>query len=346
MEVSNLGDYCSVKGLSFDLFECSKELWSQVLEGCSLYSTEYDPFVLSYFDVRHSDEQDSYRNLSSVISLDGKPIAVWPVVVKKKGELTQLGSNGGDLVQPLYLDAISSKVLKKLNSACLEVVRGLSRQLGIDKSKTRVFSYGAGVSDWQRLWLTEGAFCSQQYMLYVDLGQSLEAVKANFRKSYKPLVTKGLRQWNVEVIASSNRGAFEEFKALHVAESGRQTRSDKTWDNQYQAILDGHAFLVLLRDKSEKLVGGGMFYLNRTMALYAVGAYERALFKEPLGHVVQYKAMEILIDRGVKLYCIGHRPYAQDASKPTSKEESIGYFKEGFATHTFTNTLLVLEHEK
>ncbi len=345
MDISCLDKFCTAKGLSFESFDLAQEKWQKILDNCSLYPTEYDSFILRYFDVRHSGEQDFYQNLSSVVLQDGKPIAVWPLVVKQKDGISMLGSNGGNLIAPLYEDGISSKVLKKLNTGCLEIARNLSRHLRIASISTRAFNYGAGISDWQRLWLNEGASCHQQYMLYVDLGKSLESIKANFRKSYRPLVNKGLKQWKVEVVTSEGGSSFEEFKALHIAESGRQTRSDGTWNSQYQAIQNGSAFLVLLRDAQHKLVGGGMFYFNRTMALYAVGAYERALFKEPLGHVVQYKAMEYLIDKGVKLYCIGHRPYAQDFLEPTQKEVSIGQFKEGFATDTFINSMLTLSYE-
>lgn len=345
MEISDLNEFCSAKGITFERFDSARDKWQEVLNKCSLYPTEYDPFILGYFDVRHTDEQDEYANMSTVIFLDGNAIAVWPLVIKGKEGARVLGSNGGDLIAPLHIDSISSKVLKKLNAACFEVVQGLGARLRISQLKTRVFNFGGGASDWHRLWLAEGACNEPQFMLYVDLDQSLESIKSNFRKSYRPLVTKGLRQWQVELISAENDETFAEFKALHVHESGRQTRSDGTWQAQYQAIKDGSAFLVALRESDGKFVGGGLFYFNRTMALYAVGAYERALFKEPLGHVVQYKAMEYLLSQNVKLYCIGHRPYAQDALEPTTKEMSIGQFKEGFATDMYTNFNLTLANE-
>jgi hypothetical protein len=93
----------------------------------------------------------------------------------------------------------------------------------------------------------------------------------------------------------------------------------------------GDAFLVGLRDPAaQRLVGAGFFQCTRDEGLYAVGAYDRALFDKPLGHAVQQRAIETMKARGLQWSRIGERQPA-----PTAKEVAIAAFKQGFASHQF-----------
>ena len=113
------------------------------------------------------------------------------------------------------------------------------------------------------------------------------------------------------------------------------TRSDETWAIQHKDIAESRGFLVYLLNGSGGMDGGGFFNFTRDEGLYGVGAYKRELFDKPLGHIVQYRAIEELKRRGVRWYKLGLRPYASEEQKPTEKEISIGEFKEGFASHMF-----------
>ncbi len=84
-----------------------------------------------------------------------------------------------------------------------------------------------------------------------------------------------------------------------------------------------------------QMVGGGFFSTSRDEGQYSVGAYDRSLFDKPLGHVVQYRAIEEMRGRGIRWYKLGARPYLSDIPIPTDKEMSISDFKQGFASHIF-----------
>lgn len=343
MAVIDLNGLCSTPVVTFKTLNSCKPLWSTVLQNCSMYHTEYDLFVSEYFDIRHGDEQDEYINLSSVVCLDGNAVGVWPLGLKLKEGKYVLVSNGGDLLPPLLVDNVSKNVAKKVLRTCFDVAKALALYAKLDRIRTRVLSYGGSVCEWQLIWLHESADVATQFFLFVDLDKTVDEIKGGFRKSYRPLIGKGQKKWTVQRLTQNDEPSFSEFKALHIAESGRQTRSDATWSKQFEAVGRGNAFLVLLRDSDTDLVGGGLFYLNNGLAIYAVGAYRRELFKEPLGHVVQYEAIRYMKEKALKWYCIGHRPFASDLIKPTDKEISIGYFKEGFASDIFPQTLLSLE---
>ena len=73
--------------------------------------------------------------------------------------------------------------------------------------------------------------------------------------------------------------------------------------------------------------------MTRDESLYGVGAYDRSLFDKPLGHVVQFRAIQELQNRRIRWHKLGARSYPSEQPPPTSKELTIGDFKQGFATH-------------
>jgi len=191
------------------------------------------------------------------------------------------------------------------------------------------------VSEWHRQIILAGATTSLKYMLYADISQSMDVIRASFRKSYKPLINRARREWGVFVMDTINtkRDIWQEFQDLHFQVSGRKTRSQLSWDIQFEMIASGRGFLVGLRSQEDnRLVGGGFFQYTRDEALYSVGVYDRTLFDRPLGHGVQGCAIEYMKALGLRRYKIGEWHFLQDESAPTEKEVSISVFKEGFAS--------------
>jgi len=86
-----------------------------------------------------------------------------------------------------------------------------------------------------------------------------------------------------------------------------------------------------------------LFICSRDEGVYAVAAYDRALFDKPLGHVVQFRAIQEMKRRECRWYFIGRRFYPGEQPVPSNKELSISYFKEGFSTDNFASFSLVQE---
>jgi FemAB family protein len=167
------------------------------------------------------------------------------------------------------------------------------------------------------------------------LNWPLSDIWASIRRRYKALINAGDRLWEKSVLTDFSEELWKEFRLLHLMVAGRQTRSLESWNVQHEAIASGDAFLVYLRDESKRMVGGGLFHVSRDEGVYAVGAYDRSLFDKPLGHIVQWQAIQEMKKRKVHWYKIGVTSYPGDVPKPTDKEMSISHFKEGFATHHF-----------
>jgi FemAB family protein len=172
------------------------------------------------------------------------------------------------------------------------------------------------------------------YQLAIDLQQSIESIKLDFRKSYKPLVNKALKEWDVRVCEENVDEVFEEFKDLHFEAAGKQTRSKESWSIQRKQIENNEAFLVSVRD-GNLLIGAGFFNFSRDIGTYSVGAYKRDLFDKPIGHAVQIIAIKKLKDLGCKTYILGQKAVAISSGTSSQKEASISHFKEGFAGYVF-----------
>lgn len=320
-------------GLTVSHIDDSREDWDIVLSAVKDYDVDYDVTAVDYHRLYFSSVLQ-FQQQAMVFYASGKPVAVWPLSISRIGDQVNLGSNGSDILPPLLLPGLAEKVAKKVvNSAHV-----ILTEMKVLESACCTFKYNMlreGCSQWYKSLRDNYKLLDVTHFLYVDLNRDLDLIKGGFRKSFRPLVTKGLRSWNIDVLTESCPVLFEEFRLLHIAVAGRETRPKSTWDELHTSIILGKGFFITLRDELGVLVGGGYFRINKGQGLYGVGVYKRELFDQPLGHAVQYKAIEHMKSLGLTTYCIGHRPYPNERNTPTDKEVQIGYFKEGFATHMY-----------
>ena len=81
---------------------------------------------------------------------------------------------------------------------------------------------------------------------YVDLSNSESIIRSSVRKSYKSLINWGLRNLDIKIHNSKNitLHKFNEIKMFHLLVAKKKTRSDKSWDIQYDMIKSAHGFIV------------------------------------------------------------------------------------------------------
>lgn len=297
------------------------------------YSVAMNDYQLCYWNGNAKPTSD----LSLVLYHDNRPCALWPLSVSHGDEgRLRIGSSGGVLRPPLFVAELAAKTVKNMTTKCLAVLNRFCLANGISSwESAESFIDASGLSDWHDKALQLGASAVLRHELFIDLTRSMAEIKAGFRKSYKALITSGGKLWNVHLLTQEDVALWEEFRCLHLSVAGRATRSRDSWDAQHRAIAAGEAFFVYLRDQSGRMVGGGLFHVTRDECEYAVGAYDRSLFDKPLGHVVQYHAIEEMKRRNIRWYKLGPRFYPADMPHPTQKELSIADFKQGFASHIF-----------
>lgn len=318
------------------------QAWAQVWEGLTYRSVSYAPSSLAYQQAYLEDAGWQLQDISLILQTDGRPCGIFPLALGGPSGSVSLSGFGGPLMAPLFVQGLSPNTVKKICARLLELLQMLAQRLGqhsLSLQQAVLPDQAAlGLSEWSQQLLAAGASVTVKHDLFVDLSPSLDEIRAGFRKSFRPLINAGLRHWQVDLMdsAAADAAVWEELKALHLDVAGRKTRSDDSWQRQFAMIQAGEAFMVTLRDpETHRLVGAGVFQINRDEGLYGVGAYDRALFDKPLGHVVQQVAIEYLKRQGSRWYRLGERQFAQDQPTPSAKQLSISAFKQGFASHVF-----------
>ena len=279
-------------------------------------------------------------NLSIVLYDDHQAVGILPLLVhKNKKNEWVLSSNGIEIVEPIFKKSIGEKVRKKLESKILNLIFDLSRELKINKCQFTNMDLFR-LSKWyiKLLELAEETFTT--YHCLIDLSLSIEEIRSQFRKSFKSLINKGLREWNVQVHDDVTQEQFEKFRLLHKSVVGKSTRSIESWNKQKQQIDACEAFVVTVTDKKDLLVGAGLFTYTKDLGRYSVGVYR--LENDSLGHVVQMKSIETFKKKSIGWYEMGEKYLNIDKIPPTEKELSISFFLEGFATDVLARQHLVI----
>lgn len=320
-----------------------QDAWEQVWQSLTYQPVNYQASTLDYQQIYFTGAGWAMQDFSMVISHDGKPCGIWPLTLGRYKAKTTISTAGAALMPPLLMASLGAKSVKNIYTKALHFLQELCIQLQIPMPTLQcpadALTASNGLTEWQQQLLRHGVLSIDRHELFVDLSLTMAEIRNTFRKSYKSLINKGLTLFNNEVLDARqlSRSSWEEFKNLHFEVAGRKTRGEASWDKQYEMVLGGAAFLVTARDRaSGRLVGAGFFQHTRDEGQYAVAAYDRNLFDQPIGHAVQQLAIERMRALGLKWYKIGERRYPQEMPPATSKEIAIGEFKHGFASHVFT----------
>lgn len=151
---------------------------------------------------------------------------------------------------------------------------------------------------------------------------------SHIHKSYKALIHNGEREFQLRIVDSSSVTPqdIEAFRLLHKTVSGRSTRSQDSWHQQYENIKANNAFAIFIFLHGE-LIGASYFILSPHRCYYGVGAYKRELFDRPISHVAIWHGISEAKRRGMSFFDVGRWfPCFQG----TEKERSISFFKRGF----------------
>ncbi len=158
------------------------------------------------------------------------------------------------------------------------------------------------------------------------------SVWQNIRKSYRPLIKSALTKWTHNLYSgpSAKRADFDAFQALHFSLAGKQTRSQATWDLQWDAIVAGASFVVEARDEAGELVGASLFSgMHTGVCQYSSSVAKRELFGQPVNHGIMWLALQQCIKLGIPSFHMG-QTYADSSAPMTPKMQNIAKFKSGF----------------
>jgi len=321
--------------------DANPDKWQSVLSQCKTAPSIFHLFNTTQYYAAYFSENNAI-NLSIVLYNNKQAVGIMPLMVHQNAQLQWvLSSNGVEIVEPIFIPTLARKVKKRFESQLSKLIYSLSNTLNISCCQFANMEYDQ-LTSWHLMWIDKANKVFSTHHLLVDLSLPIEEIRLKFRKSFKPLINKGLREWKVEVHEQVSNETFEQFRLLHKEVAGGSTRPIDSWDVQQKQVDSLESFLVTISDETENLVGVGLFTYSRYQGLYCVGAYKRELFDKPLGHVVQMKAIELLKNKGVRWYEIGQKHLKIDETPATDKELSISHFKEGFSTHVIARQHLIV----
>lgn len=164
--------------------------------------------------------------------------------------------------------------------------------------------------------------------LVVDLGREESEIWKDVRKSYRSLIHRAEREYDIDVYSGNGvdddkaSWRMQKAKATHAEAAGRVTRSDETWNHQRDWLRDGRAILVSASKAGEMR---GFVYVVR----YKDWAYyfSAAALDESLQHALVWQAICVLrCDGATKSLELGH----DLGANATEKDKQINFFLSGF----------------
>ena len=309
-----------------------------------LDQTFHAPIYYSYYFNCFQNEilkgkTTNVKDLSFEILWNNNLVGIFPIKLITSENYHKIAALEGHLLPVLYKKGIPIKICKQIDSILIKKLVKYSEQFqNIKLSFLDQIVSEQSLTNWHKLLLKNSFKCHIQRESFVNLSWDYSEIKKNYRKSYKSLISKGKRLWNLKKLTKNDESKWDEFRNLHLKSAGRKTRSDKSWDILYESIINKNSTLYYCSDEKEKMVGGALIMLTPTEAMYAIAAYDRSLFDLPIGHSLQdFIIKDLKSYSNLKWYRLGKFHNINDFIKPSEKEISIGSFKKGFSTHLITN---------
>ena len=127
-----------------------------------------------------------------------------------------------------------------------------------------------GGSQWIRKLMEHGASVSSvKWQAFVDLFLTQDEIQSRIRRTNKYSIAKGQDTYDIEIFdenCSNLNEVFDEFHKMHREISGRETRSQLTWDIQKRIVSEGSEY----SGKSFLIFIFPHFYLPSKYILYNI----------------------------------------------------------------------------
>ncbi len=263
-------------------------------------------------------------------------IAICPLI-RFKNKFVFSGSNGPN---PALRNGISADLSKKLLNQIFSEIDSLASQEGIDEclmSLTSLAKNHLGLFTYNYLMKYNFENISLNTQI-IDLDKDERTLWRDIKKSNRFEIKKGNNLFKFSIVKplSYKSREFEEFKKLHFLAAGRLTRSEKSWEIQYDWITKGNG-IVILAYLDEKPIGGIYTILYKDGGYYGISANHPDYEQYSISHAIQWKMIKWLKGNRYKYYELGIQQFsAQNYDHPTEKDIQISLFKRHFGGKTIT----------
>jgi hypothetical protein len=314
-------------------YATNPELWDDLLRNDPLQYPLGFPMDQEY--LRAYAPHISYQDLSMIAQVDDQVVAGLQIT-------SQSASDGSG-----HIDFYGRPALLRVNRGADEKTRGDAEALLAERFHTvreslnlptinylEMCPQGA-LSEFAISLLNSSCSGTPVYKQIIDLQRDEDNLRTDIRKRYRNFINWGEKNLTITVhdFQNTSPDIIEEFRQLHIAVAGKETRSSETWHIQYRQIADNLAFLVTGRLDGQ-LVTAALFLHSPLYCYYGVGASIREMFDKPLSHAIMWRSILEAKRRGCRLYEMGDMVdlYPDGYSE---KEKNIANFKRGFGGEAF-----------
>jgi hypothetical protein len=307
------------------------EIAAEAAEGWFWHTPEWLEFVKAVGASSFLDD------LSSLIVLDQRPIAVCPVILEERGGYRRFSYFGEFVPFPAFRAGISESTRDR----AIEVYAGWLAETALARSVayTRVMlptlsAAAANGHSWNPL-LRHGYMEVSAASQILNLDEDLETLWRQMRKGHRSDVKRAAAHceavvWDAQSVTTE---IFDRYRTLHAIDAGRVTRGPETFEMMLSWIRAGRGVLVEARQNSTSIAFA-------VIIAFREGAYYASSCKAPdvplpSMHLIQWETITWLKAHGIRRYDIGMQHYGPTwAHVPTPKELSIASFKRGFGGST------------
>ena len=241
----------------------------------------------------------------------------------------------------LYLESqkVEMSQIRKAHKLLKAELENILSQDTISKIIYRDYLAQTQLSFLSHFFLNRGAVATPHFTRVIELSLSGKDLYQQVRKSYKSLINWGGENLSIKLYdqQSIQKKDMNSFRQLHINTAGRETRSRKTWDLQYEMVCCGEAFLFF-GELEKELVTAALFLCSPMYCVYGVSASNRDMFDKPLSHALLWNAILHAKKIGCSILEMGDLQYPRQGDPvPTQKELGITTFKKGFGGQTLTH---------
>ena len=287
--------------------------------------------------------EDLFIDRSFIVEEKGEPVLGLQIaLLQRSGKLVEISAFGRPI---LYLESTHSTIdqVRRANKFLKEKLTAI-----LNEAPEAAILYSDSLAKGELSFLGQclldnGASASPYFTQILTISPHEEDLKRDVRKSYKSLINWGMKNLTIRILDRQSivKADMERFRQLHIQESGRETRAARTWEIQYEQVLQGEAFVVL-GELSGELITAAFFLYSDRYCYYGVSASVRALFDKPLSHSILWAAILQAKRIGCSVFELGEQLFPAQGG-PSAKELGISVFKRGFGGETTVRLTIARE---
>lgn len=298
------------------------------------HTTHWLDYTLAY---RPECEPASH---SFLVMSENKIAAICPLVLEtsqQSGENIREFSYGGDAVPaPAVADGLPENTRRHVTRAVYRQIDELAIANRVQRISFRISppapSFWRFTHPQPNPLMRDGFSDVSLLTQVIDLSPPEEQLLRDMRKGHRADIKRAEKLMSAVVLDSSNitPDAFERYRLLHRKAAGRTTRPLKTFELMYSWIQQGFAVLSCASTEG-KDIGFALISVYKNGAYYSSGCVDPEFNHLPVGHLLQWRAMQWLRTHNLCHYEIGIQLCSsQPHSIVSEKEWNISFFKRGF----------------